>query len=163
MVPKKASAASASARRSATRPSSGIFQFDSTTPIIRFRRRNASRPSGPRDCYKRDEGAMEKAEGTTTSGLYWCTLGNGPAVLVLHGGPGADHGYLLPQFATLADDLRLVFYDQRGGGRSRAGTPTPTVSDHLADLGRLASALAPEPLRLVRHPRGALVGRLNTL
>ena len=56
--------------------------------------------------------------------LYWCTYGSpgAPPLLVLHGGPGAHHDYLLPQMLALtgADGGReLLFYDQRGGGRSK--------------------------------------------
>src|ERR1019366_10016387 len=59
---------------------------------------------------------------TTERPLYWCAYGpaGAPRVFVLHGGPGAEHGYLLPQFLDLADEYELVFYDQRGGGRSRS-------------------------------------------
>ncbi|XXH05372.1 hypothetical protein Hte_011798 [Hypoxylon texense] len=38
-------------------------------------------------------------------------------LIILHGGPGASHDYLLP-LADLAPDIPLVFYDQIGGGRS---------------------------------------------
>ena len=38
---------------------------------------------------------------------------------MLHGGPGAHHDYMLPQMLELAHDYELVFYDQRGGGRSK--------------------------------------------
>jgi L-proline amide hydrolase len=44
--------------------------------------------------------------------------GAGPAPLVvLHGGPGATHDYLL-SLADLADGRAVVHYDQLGGGRS---------------------------------------------
>ena len=35
---------------------------------------------------------------TTNVPLYWCAYGEpgAPRVLVLHGGPGASHDYLLP-------------------------------------------------------------------
>jgi proline iminopeptidase len=59
---------------------------------------------------------------TTTTGipLYWCAYGpaSAPRAIVLHGGPGAHHDYLLPQMLELANDRDLVFYDQRGGGQS---------------------------------------------
>jgi L-proline amide hydrolase len=48
----------------------------------------------------------------------------GAPVVVLHGGPGADHLYLSPM-ADLATDRAVVFYDQLGGGRST----------HLPDRG----------------------------
>src|SRR3954469_15439728 len=58
---------------------------------------------------------------TTPVPLYWVRYGNpgAPPLLVLHGGPGADHAYLLPQLLELARAHELVLYDQRGGGRSK--------------------------------------------
>ena len=58
-----------------------------------------------------------RASGFTTSTpvpLYWCAYGREGArrLLVLHGGPGADHQYLLPQMLDLASDHELIFYDQ---------------------------------------------------
>ena len=50
--------------------------------------------------------------------LYARTIGQGPAVVVLHGGPDFDHSYLLPDLDRLSDTFRLVYYDQRGRGRS---------------------------------------------
>lgn len=40
-----------------------------------------------------------------------------PPLIVLHGGPGACHDYLLP-LSDLAPSTPLVFYDQIGNGRS---------------------------------------------
>jgi proline iminopeptidase len=62
-----------------------------------------------------------RTEGFTTSTpvpLYWVEYGDraAPPVLLLHGGPGASHDYLLPQMLELAREHRLVLYDQRGGG-----------------------------------------------
>jgi proline iminopeptidase len=58
---------------------------------------------------------------TTTVPLYWCAYGPpaGEKILVLHGGPGAHHDYLLPQLLHLSNRFNLIFYDQRGGGRSK--------------------------------------------
>src|SRR4051794_37263246 len=71
-----------------------------------------------------------RAEGftdTTNLPLYWCAYGEQGAapLLLLHGGPGAHHDYLLPQMLRVAQSTRgdqrdLLFYDQRGGGRSRS-------------------------------------------
>lgn len=46
------------------------------------------------------------------------TLGRGTPIVVLHGGPGMDQSYLLPQMLELAKDRDVVFYDQRGSDKS---------------------------------------------
>jgi len=51
--------------------------------------------------------------------LYCRETGEGPPLFVLHGGPDFDHTYLLPDLDRLADGYRLIYYDQRGRGRSR--------------------------------------------
>ncbi len=76
--------------------------------------------------------------GGTDEPLYWAAYGRagGPRAVVLHGGPGADHAYLLPQMLRLAEGRELLFYDQRGGGRSRTDARTPiTWQTHVTDLG----------------------------
>jgi proline iminopeptidase len=57
--------------------------------------------------------------------LFERRVGSGPATVVLHGGPGAHHDYLLPGFDRLAPGRTLVYYDQRGGGRSAVSRETP--------------------------------------
>ena len=41
-----------------------------------------------------------------------------PALLALHGGPGASHDYLEPLEALSATGRRVIFYDQIGCGHS---------------------------------------------
>src|SRR3989442_731120 len=54
--------------------------------------------------------------------LYTRRVGHGPPLVVLHGGPGAHHDYLLPQYDHLAEGGRaLLSYDQRAAG----GAPGP--------------------------------------
>src|SRR6185369_4882195 len=50
--------------------------------------------------------------------LYSREIGRGRPIIVLHGGPDFDHGYLLPDLDRLAKTFRLISYDQRGRGRS---------------------------------------------
>ena len=40
--------------------------------------------------------------------LFVRRIGGGPPVVVLHGGPGAHHDYLLPGFDALADGRELT-------------------------------------------------------
>lgn len=41
-----------------------------------------------------------------------------PTALLIHGGPGADHSNMKVTHRPLASDMQLVFFDQRGHGRS---------------------------------------------
>jgi proline-specific peptidase len=50
--------------------------------------------------------------------IWYRTLGRGEPVVLLHGGPGADHTDFLPYLTPLARRFRLVLFDQRGCGRS---------------------------------------------
>ena len=103
---------------------------------------------------------------TTTHPLFWCAYGpeaQNP-LLVLHGGPGAHHDYLLPQMLRLAERHSLLFYDQRGGGRSRTTDQTPvTWQTHVADLGAVASELSATPLSLLGYSWGGLLALLYTI
>lgn len=102
---------------------------------------------------------------TTTTGvpLYWCRYGRegAPPMMVLHGGPGAHHDYLLPQLlslATLGTGFDLVFYDQRGGGRSKSDDPTPvTVDVHVADFAAVSAELGVSGAPLTGYSWGALL------
>ena len=100
---------------------------------------------------------------STATPLYWCSYGpeGAPRLLVLHGGPGADHAYLLPQLLELAADFELIFYDQRGGGRSREATPSRvTWQVQVEDLARVVREFAVEPLTLVGYSWGGLLALL---
>jgi proline iminopeptidase len=102
---------------------------------------------------------------TTAVPLYWCTYGpaGSDRLLVLHGGPGAQHDYLLPQMLELAEHRELVFYDQRGGGKSRVDDSTPvTWQTHVDDLRHLVQELALKPLTIVGYSWGALLALLYT-
>jgi proline iminopeptidase len=93
--------------------------------------------------------------------LYVSELGDGPPVIVLHGGPGASHDYLRPTFSQLADEFRLYFYDQRGGGRSSVECPREIGwRDHVADLEALRSEWGFQRLTLLGYSWGGLLALL---
>jgi proline iminopeptidase len=100
---------------------------------------------------------------TTAVPLYWCSYGppGSRRLVVLHGGPGADHQYLLPQMLELARDHELVFYDQRGGGRSRTDVAAPvTWQTHVEDLAGVTRELGGPPVELVGYSWGGLLAML---
>lgn len=103
---------------------------------------------------------------TTKVPLYWAAYGptGAPRLLVLHGGPGAHHDYLLPQMLELATDHELLFYDQRGGGRSKTDDRAPiTWRTHVEDLGRVVDELRLERLDLVGYSWGGLLAMLYAI
>ena len=98
--------------------------------------------------------------------LYWCAYGPSGVdpLVVLHGGPGADHDYLLPQMLRLAERRELIFYDQRGGGRSRTGNAEPiTWQTHVDDLALVVRELGTTPLSIVGYSWGGLLALLYAL
>ena len=88
--------------------------------------------------------------------LYCRVVGEGPPIVVLHGGPDFDHTYLLPELDRLADVCRLVYYDQRGRGRSAQGVDPEdvTIQSEVADLDGLLDALDHEPVAILGHSWG---------
>ena len=106
---------------------------------------------------------------TTDVPLYWCKYGppGSPRLLVLHGGPGAHHDYLLPQMLALsnvAGGRELLFYDQRGGGRSKTGDRAPiTWRTHVRDLGTVVSEFGLDRPTLVGYSWGGLLALLYSL
>lgn len=98
--------------------------------------------------------------------LYHTAYGpeDAPRLLMLHGGPGASHDYMLPQMLALADEYRLIFYDQRGGGRSTSDDRSPiTWKTHVTDLAALVRELSLEPLTLVGYSWGGLLALLYSI
>ena len=82
--------------------------------------------------------------------LFFRTVGRGRALLFLHGGPAARHNYFLPWVRPLAAHSKLVFYDQRGSGRS-------SKSAH----GRYPLATMVEDVEMVRRRLG--LGKIDLL
>lgn len=98
--------------------------------------------------------------------LYWARWGPAQVdpLVILHGGPGAHHEYLLPQLLDLAVDHDCLLYDQRGGGRSRTDDRTPiTWRTQVEDLAVVLAELTPSPSpgpTLVGYSWGALLAML---
>ncbi len=96
--------------------------------------------------------------------LHTRRVGPDPPVVVLHGGPGADYAYLLPQYDRLAHGRALLFYDQRGGGRSPVARDVPVGwQEHVADLEALRKHWAIDRLTLLGYSWGGLLAVLYAL
>jgi proline iminopeptidase len=68
--------------------------------------------------------------------LYSRELGQGTEIIVLHGGPDFDHSYFVPDLDRLCDSFHLIYYDQRGRGRSadRVQPEDVTLASEIADI-----------------------------
>ena len=93
------------------------------------------------------------------SRLFVRDLGSGHPVIVLHGGPDFDHSYLVPELDGLAEQNRLVFYDQRGRGRSWSGEgpDSVTIDSEVEDLDRVRAWTGSTTVALLGHSWGGLL------
>jgi proline iminopeptidase len=91
--------------------------------------------------------------------LYCRDVGTGRPIIVLHGGPDFDHHYLLPEMDRLADSFRLIYYDQRGRGRSADGVRPDDVSiaSEIEDLDRVRCHFGLESVALLGHSWGGVL------
>lgn len=91
--------------------------------------------------------------------IYYESVGRGDPIVVVHGGPGMDHRYLRPAMDALAETHRVVFYDQRGGGRTEGEVSRATVNldAFLGDISALADSLRLGRFTLVGHSFGGVL------
>ena len=101
-------------------------------------------------------------EGTIESDgapIYYKRIGKGDPIIVVHGGPGHNSSYFLPQFEELAKNHELIFYDQRGSGRSYENLDfnKVTLLQFVKDLENLRKDLNLNHFALIGHAWGAFV------
>ena len=104
----------------------------------------------------------EAREGRMSVGrtsLYFREVGRGQPIVVLHGGPDFDHGYLLPDLDRLADTYRLIYYDQRGRGRSADGVRAEdvTLASDIDDIDRVRQHFQLTSVALLGHSWGTVL------
>jgi pimeloyl-ACP methyl ester carboxylesterase len=89
--------------------------------------------------------------------LFVEAIGRGYPLLLMHGGPGADHWTMLP-FRRLSDQFTVVFYDHRCNGRS-VGAPVEsmTFENLTADADALRASLGFERWAVLGHSFGGQV------
>lgn len=107
----------------------------------------------------RTAAARESRIAVGKASLYCREIGQGRPIIVLHGGPDFDHSYLLPDLDRLADVFRLIYYDQRGRGRS-AGQVLPeevTLASEIDDLDTVRQHFHLESAALLGHSWGTVL------
>jgi proline-specific peptidase len=87
--------------------------------------------------------------------LFVQEYGQGPkTIVILHGGWGAEHSYLIDPLIDFSHKYHLVFYDQRGSLLSPCPTEKISIEKHVDDLERLRQALKLPRLNLIAHSMG---------
>jgi proline iminopeptidase len=103
--------------------------------------------------------ARDQFVGTGAARLYVRDVGHGVPIVVVHGGPDFDHEYLVPELDDLAAAFHLVYYDQRGRGRSFSGrAPTDvSITTEVDDLDRVRDRFGFGSVALLGHSWGSLL------
>jgi len=90
-----------------------------------------------------------------------CTsVGDGVPVIVIHGAIGLGSTYMRA-LDPWADELRLVYYDQRGSGQTSLGDGRKvSFAGGIEDLDGLRKALSLDRVQLLGHSAGAYLAAL---
>jgi proline iminopeptidase len=127
--------------------------------IARTQTRRAVTPAGAANSnvYRMEEGFVD-AHGVL---IYYKMMGRGAPLMIVHGGPGASHDYLLPYLLPLARTNRLIFIDERGSGRSeKLENPTLyTVENMVEDVEDVRRALGLGKVNLLGHSYGGVLAQ----
>ncbi|MBS4172172.1 alpha/beta hydrolase [Bacillus sp. FJAT-49736] len=94
-------------------------------------------------------------------GLHVSIIGEGEPIIFLHGGPGGEHRFFLPHLLPLAKQFKLVFYDQRGCGKSKPSENNQyTIQEEVKALEMLRVELQLEKINLVGESWGSMLALL---
>lgn len=107
--------------------------------------------------YRMEEGFVD-AHGIL---IYYKMIGHGSPLMIVHGGPGASHDYLLPYLLPLARTSQLVFIDERGSGRSEKleDVKQYTVENMVEDVEAVREALHLGKISLLGHSYGGVLAQ----
>ena len=110
------------------------------------------------------EGWLTGADGVQ---LRFQVVGSGrDTVVVLHGGPVLfSSSYLVRDFGPLVRGRTLIFYDQRGAGRSElpADTTLHTAGRFVADLEAVRVHFGLAKMKLLGHSWGAMLAGMYAI
>ena len=86
-------------------------------------------------------------------------IGKGSPVIVLHGGPGLNYSYLIPQLMDLSRKHKLIFFDQRASGRSSAKLDSSQMSLDVMvdDIDAIRTELGYKEVTVLGHSWGGLL------
>lgn len=94
-------------------------------------------------------------------GLHINIIGEGEVIVFLHGGPGSEHRFFLPHVLPLSQRFKLVFYDQRGCGKSETSKNNQySMKDEVEALELLRKELDVEKINLFGESWGSMLALL---
>lgn len=103
------------------------------------------------------DGYLASADGTR---LYYRVVGSAPdTIIAIHGGPGVDLESIAGDFAPLTHAHTVIFYDQRGAGRSELPDDTTRLGarQQVEDLDAVRRHFNLDRVTLVAHSYGPLL------
>ena len=123
------------------------------------------RPSASADSTARTAPASTDGLVTTSDSVqvYYRLVGSGrDTIIVLHGGPGFTQDYLAADLEPLAAQHGLLFYDQRGAGKSTLVTDSVKLAGprFAEDIEALRTHFGMEKVTLLGHSWGSGVAAL---
>jgi proline iminopeptidase len=92
--------------------------------------------------------------------IFYRVEGNGPDTIVaIHGGPGGDMENIGPDLGQLASRHVVIYYDQRGGGRSELPADTTRLDARyfVEDLEAVRRHFGLERMNLLAHSFGPVL------
>lgn len=85
--------------------------------------------------------------------------GKAETLIMLHGGPGVPD--YLDEVALMAENyFRIISFDQRGVGQSKALNNSYAVKDYISDINAVAAHFNSESFHLFGHSWGGLLAQL---
>src|SRR5215813_6264017 len=130
----------------------------STMTFSQAKPRKPAVPAAPTaNAYHMDEGFVD-AHGVL---IYYKIIGRGAPLMIVHGGPGASHDYLLPYLLPLMRGNQLIFIDERGSGRSEKlqDATQYTVENMVEDVEAVRQALHLGKISLLGHSYGGVLAQ----
>lgn len=97
--------------------------------------------------------------------LFCRAIGQGKPLIVIHGGPGLTQDYLLPQMYELAKNNLVIFYDQRGCGKSTVDINANTINieSFLNDIEAIRKAFNLDKISVLGHSWGGFLAMQYTI
>lgn len=115
------------------------------------------RTAGNCESLGQGEGYLTSPDGTR---IFYKVVGNGPDhLVVVHGGPGNTLQSILPDLEPLVKGRTVIYYDQRGNGRSDIVEDHKllTIAKHIEDLEAIRQHFNLDKMTLLGNSWGGLL------